>query len=214
MFLKEGRYTSLTENKIPETRSSSSSISHSHSSSTSTSGSSAAPSKPTHERRPSLQNCVVAGCRNPRVSTRGYCGDHANSPQQTDESKPLVEAIDARNAVKVLEILKEKGSSALFKNLPTGQNPIEYAFSGFRNTKDCGIAMIDYLKMRISELEAENKLLKEKAGLSVEVTPAVGTSAVGTAPKASPKASPKSSPKASPLPSPRAATTDLAVQPL
>jgi len=113
------------------------------------------------ERRSSVVlPCQVADCKAARQGSSSYCAAHVNSPlaQQSEESAALFDAVSSKNVDKVNSILNGLTSSELlFAPNQRGASVFETAFSGIANSRNCGEAIVNWLKKHNEKLEAAAK---------------------------------------------------------
>jgi len=157
IFLKAGKYSdfdggNLSKDELAKLAEDSQSPSAGHQSTPSTDLSNLSL---TDRRRSSLGTslnpCVVPECKTPRVTGKIVCENHANL--QNDEHvkllQPLIDAIEVKNSEKVKEWLKSNPIELLFSFTSRGVTPIEFAFTGVRNSRAQGQILLDAIREKL-----------------------------------------------------------------
>lgn len=180
IFQREGKYTSFADKAGERARSSTTIDAPAGTApapapvSNSASSNAVAPpaASPTERRGSVVLPCVVADCKQPRVSRKSYCLEHLNNNSSTPsgvsrgsgaaaEAMPsnvsdLFDAIASKNVDRVKDLLSgEQSAGLLFRTNARGMTPIEAAFTGIANSRACGEAMLAWLQNKVSALEQQ-----------------------------------------------------------
>jgi len=99
----------------------------------------------------SLNPCVVPECKQPRVTGKIVCENHASlqNEEHVKQLQPLIDAIEVKNSENVKEWLKSNPIELLFSFTSRGVTPIEFAFTGVRNSRAQGQILLDALRENI-----------------------------------------------------------------
>jgi len=116
-------------------------------------------------------DCSWPDCKNPKDGRLNYCSEHAATAVDPDtrDLAPLFDAIDANNLQRVKDIIAEKGVTILLKSGKdhgTVKSPLEAAFAGLKNSRECGLVMVEALQAQFEQLTtqvAEKEAAKEAA---------------------------------------------------
>lgn len=172
IFLKEGRYSSFGDKTLPHAQqhgsgSGSGSGSTADKSANNNTGLSAVSeiesataavdlnnhTSPTGRRGSVQAPCVVPECKNNRLDSKNFCSEHSELVSDSDAAKlqPLLDAIEKRESNKVTEFINENGVECLLKYTARGVTPIELAFTGVRNSRQCGQLMLDAIRNELNK---------------------------------------------------------------